>query len=378
MSLSLRIERLINEMRSENVEAVMIFRPENIFYFSSFMPQRYSQCVFIIPDIMSPSRPLLLISEFESGLIDRRRIAYDLRTFRQYPISFEDETRDFIRSLIAVIKEYGLERSNIGIDADAVPGHIILKLQKALPALTPIDISKQVYQLRMVKDHMELEKIRKATEIADRAVRIAIEILRPGMTELEACMEIEEALRSSKIQFANLKIRISSGVRTVHPRTSPTNRRISTDDPIVVNVTSNFQEYYAKAIRTFFIGKISDRYKQLLSAIDDVHSTLLEVLKPGTTAKDVDSVVRRVLGKRGLLRFFPHPTGHGIGLEVFEPPVLALNDHTLMTKNMVLSIEPGIYVPGMGGVRTGNLMLISEDAPIILNELPENIMAHHM
>jgi len=227
-----------------------------------------------------------------------------------------------------------------------------------------------VEELRAVKDETELACIRRAAQLADAAFEHALKTLRVGMTERELAWEIEAFLRThgaDSIAFAPI---IVSGERTALPHGQPSDRRLQKGDLVTMDLGAAVNGYCSDMTRTVVIGRPNDEQKRIYSAVWEAQQRAVESLVANQKGKRVDSIVREVLDKHGLRKFFLHGTGHGVGLEIHEAPSLGQRSKDVLKPNMVVTVEPGVYIPNFGGVRIEDLVLITDGSPDILTRSP--------
>lgn len=229
---------------------------------------------------------------------------------------------------------------------------------------------KLVWELRKVKDEGELELMRKAGELTSEGMRVAYEVIRPGVKECEVAAEIEYAMRKRGSWGTAFNTIVASGARSAFPHAWCTSREIRKGDLVVVDIGAICNFYRSDMTRTLTAGKPTEKQTKIFEIVKLAQETALKALKPRTKAKDVDAVARRIVEKAGYGEYFVHGLGHGIGLEVHEPPTLNQWSKDTLAAGNVVTIEPGIYIVGFGGVRLEDTVLIKESGIDKLTEGP--------
>jgi Xaa-Pro aminopeptidase len=228
--------------------------------------------------------------------------------------------------------------------------------------------------LRRLKDADELAMIKRAVEIADKAFAHLLNFIKPGLTEREVAAELEFTMRrggADKIAFETIVV---SGVRGALPHGKATDKVIQSGELVTIDFGANYSGYNCDITRTIAVGHADseqrERYRLLLSA----QTAACEAVKPGAVCKDVDAVARDIITQAKYGEFFVHGIGHNIGREVHELPFLSVVEEAKLEAGMVLTIEPGIYIPGWGGMRIEDDLFITESGAEILPKSPKELI----
>jgi len=215
-----------------------------------------------------------------------------------------------------------------------------------------------VWELRKVKDEKELELMRKAGELTSQGMKAAYEIIRPGVKEYEVAAEIEYAMRKSGGWGTAFDTIAASGARSAFPHGGCTDREIRNGDLVVVDIGATYQYYRSDMTRTFVAGKPSEKQKKIYEIVRLAQEKAYHGIKPKAKAKDVDAAARKVIADAGYGEYFVHGLGHGVGLEIHEPPGLGPESKDKLTVGNVVTNEPGIYLVGFGGFRIEDTVLV--------------------
>ncbi len=224
-----------------------------------------------------------------------------------------------------------------------------------------IEMNNIIEEIRMIKDDSEIELIAHAASIGDAAFSHIIDYIKPGMTEIEVAIELEYYMKkngASKLSFDSI---VASGKRSSLPHAMPTNKVIEHGDFVTLDFGCIYKGYCSDMTRTIVIGEASDKQKEIYALVLKAQLNACNHIKAGIIGKVGDGYARDIIDKAGYRINFGHGLGHGLGLEVHEKPRLSLLSEDLIKENMIMSIEPGIYIPGFGGVRIEDLVLITKD-----------------
>jgi len=228
-----------------------------------------------------------------------------------------------------------------------------------------------IEQIRMIKDKEEIIKIKKAAQITTESIKDVFEIIRPGIRELDIASELAYTMRKKGAQKEAFETIVVSGERSSLPHGKPSEKKIVEGELIIIDMGANYQNYNSDITRTIIMGKENQKQKEIFSIVLEAQKTALEFLKPGVKCKEVDSVARGIIEKKGYGKYFGHGLGHGVGLNIHELPRVSFSDDTVLSPGMVITIEPGIYLPGVGGVRIEDSVLITEEGYEILTWFPK-------
>lgn len=219
---------------------------------------------------------------------------------------------------------------------------------------------KRIWEIRKVKDAEELELMRKAGELTCEGMKAAYEVIRPCVREYEAAAEIEYSMRRKGSWGTAFETIVASGARSAYPHGGCTEREIREGDLVVVDIGASYRYYRSDMTRTLVAGKPSEKQKRIYEIVKTAQQKAVQTVKPRAKAKDIDTVARKIIEEARYGENFVHSLGHGIGLEVHEPPTLSQQSKDKLAAGNVVTVEPGIYIVGFGGVRIEDTVLIKE------------------
>ncbi len=249
--------------------------------------------------------------------------------------------------------------SKIGVDT--VPVEPWRALVKAFGGEDKLELaSKIIRDLRMVKDADEIKLIREACSLAGTGMAVALETIKPGVTEKQVAAEAEYAMRKKGSDGTSFDTIIASGGNSAFPHGSCSTRTIRQGDLIVVDLGATYQFYRSDMSRTFIAGKADEKQVKIYETVKLAQQRAYEALGPNVAASQVDFAARQVIEAAGLGVFFVHNLGHGVGLEIHEAPVLSPDSKDTLAAGHVVTDEPGVYLPGVGGARIEDTVLITQ------------------
>jgi Xaa-Pro aminopeptidase len=254
-----------------------------------------------------------------------------------------------------IMEEVGIQLEKMGVksvgfEKDDLSYALFEIYQKAVKSeLVPV--SGLVEKIRLIKTEQEIKIIKVAANIADAAFNHIITYITPGKTELEVSNELEFFMRKQGASSSSFDIIVASGLRSALPHGVATEKIIEKGDFVTLDFGALYNGYISDLTRTVAIGEPSEQLKEIYQIVLDAQMKSLDEIKPGMTGIQADAVARDHIKSKGYGEAFGHSLGHGIGLEVHEGPGLSFRSNTVLEPGMVITIEPGIYVPGVGGVR---------------------------
>jgi Xaa-Pro aminopeptidase len=256
---------------------------------------------------------------------------------------------------------------------DSMPALHLLPLVKVLGVM-PVLATSVLRQLRMVKDAAEIDALRKAGAAIDRVHEKVPEFLVPGRTEADVAADIAEAIVAeghSEVAF----IIVGSGPHGADPHHECSDRELRTGDIVVVDIGGPYEPgYHSDSTRTYSIGEPSPDVARKYEVLQRAQRAAVEAVRPGETAEQVDAAAREVLAAEGLADAFVHRTGHGIGLSVHEEPYIVAGNDLRLQEGMAFSVEPGVYFPGQWGARIEDIVIVTADGALPVNNRPHELI----
>jgi len=363
-----RRDKLVSRMQAKGLDAFLVLIPENRYYLSGFSAED-TGC-------MESAGALLIFW-------DKNILATDSR----FTLQAENEARGFEvicykNGLAAPLPDL-LEQTkcrNLGFEADLMSFGLYSDIKKNIDerglSVKLVETTGMIEEIRAVKSEWEIEKIKDACRVSERAFLEFLSRFSEGMTEKEAAWEIEKAIRESGADALSFPVIAAFGENSALPHAVPQSRRLKPGNPLLFDWGARLCGYCSDATRTLFFGKPDTRFTEVFNAVYDAHMKAVEAVRPGMTTRQIDKIARDLLSKKGFGDFFGHGLGHGVGLAVHESPSLSpvLKREIRIMENMVFTIEPGVYIPGWGGVRLENMVVVRKHGAELLNTLDLRLM----
>lgn len=356
-TLARRIEKVREAMRERGVDGMLVSHPHNRNYLIGFSGE---------DDPPLDTAGLLIIGPDDICLVTDGR--YNIQAAGELDpglgIKVVTRTGKLVPALAEQIIERKLQR--LGFETAHLLHMHWRALDKSLPETDLVPLLKVVEPLRMQKDEDELRIIRKAISISDQAFNIVSRRIEPGMTEKQVAWDIEKTMRELGADERAFGSIVAGGPNGAMAHAIPGNRPIAEGEPVVIDMGARLSGYNSDMTRTIVLGEPSDKFREVYNIVLRAHLEASARMKAGMTGIECDRIARDVIEQAGYGDRFTHSLGHGIGLEVHEPPSLSKLSEDTMQENSVTSNEPGIYIEGWGGVRIEDLVLFKRDGVEVL------------
>lgn len=250
---------------------------------------------------------------------------------------------------------------SLGFEQEHVMYSTFCSYEEQLTPIKLVPVSGLVEELRVFKDESELALMKEAADLADRTFEYMLTILKPGVTELEMALEMEIFMRKNGATSSSFDTIVASGERSALPHGVASERVIGNNEFVKMDFGALMMNGYCSDItRTVMIGEPTAKHKEIYNIVLEAQLHTLENLRPGMTGREADALARDIIASYGYGDQFGHSTGHGLGMEVHEAPRLSKLSDTILQPGMVVTVEPGIYIPGFGGVRIEDDVVITE------------------
>ena len=240
--------------------------------------------------------------------------------------------------------------------------------------LRVVPVAGLVERLRMIKESEELDAIRKAVYLGSSLFETAVSAIRAGTSEASVAAELEYAGRRAGAEAMSFETIVAAGKNSALPHWRASSQVIPNTGFVVLDFGVILAGYCSDMTRTVWVGNTDDWARDMYQAVLEAQIAGVEAVRPGATAQEVDGAARRVLKKSGLAKYFTHSTGHGVGLEIHEAPRLARGQSEVLLPGMVVTIEPGVYLPGKGGVRIEDMVAVTETGHEVLTPTPKRFI----
>jgi Xaa-Pro aminopeptidase len=349
----LRLAKLRQKMLEQELQSLIINSPSNVYYLSGFT---------------GTNATLFITLENSYLLTDFRYMEQATKEAELYEILRVDN--DLLETLGKLTKEI----SFVGIEEDYISCTDFRQLQKVLSSCILLDASNIVREMRQVKDEAEIEILRQAITITDQAFVQILEKIKPGITEEEVGLELEYILRRRGASGRSFEFIVASGERSASPHGVATTKKINYEEFLTLDFGAKYKGYCSDLTRTVFVGEPTARHKDIYEIVLEAQETALKIIKPGLSGQEVDAVAREIISKFGYGEYFGHGLGHSVGLEIHETPRLNTKENRILKPGMIITVEPGIYIPNWGGVRIEDMVLVTPNGVEVLTRAPKQFI----
>jgi Xaa-Pro aminopeptidase len=346
-----------NLLQTYKTEGFLVTKPSNIFYLCGFRG----------------SNGYVLLTERHSYLFTDPR--YLERAAQVVPEGWKvvDISEGFLNLLHTALVKHRIKR--LGIEAAHVTA-LSYKRLEALNGIKLVDTVDAIEAARMVKSAEELRSIRQSQKINEQVLKLALEGLKPGLTEAQLAWRIKlltHDMGASDVSFPPI---VAFGGHTSRPHHEPSAaKKLKRGDMILIDMGIVYKNYASDLTRTFFTKTPTSEQGDVYTTVLTAHQAAVTAIKPGALADDIDRTARLFISDSGYKKKFGHATGHGIGLDVHELPRVAKGDQTELAAGMVITVEPGIYLPGKLGVRIEDMIEVTAGGHKVLNSFPKEMAA---
>ncbi len=386
-----RINRLQSIMAKEGIDVLLCRLPENVLYATGYWPV-IGASLAVVP-ASGDATLILPYSELDyaaAGWVT------DKRTFRFINMqAMANPTAQTLALLCDLWAEKNFGKATVGYEASfelvagnnvAAEARVVSEMtinafKQALPQTHFVDATQVIKQSRMVKSQQEIEHIRITNEVASMGYEAAREMIAAGVREAEIAGAVEGRIYGRGVGYKNVTRSrgycfVMSGVNSVNswrPFCVSTDKRLAWGEPVLVELDAMTNGYFNDLTRTFFVGTPDAKAKEIFDTVQEAVNTVIAAIRPGVRCADLDAIARKVIDQAGYGEYFNHQLGHGVGLQFHEPPTLHPASNDVLEEGMVFAVEPAIYIPGFGGVRLEDNLVVTKDGCENLCPFPQRV-----
>lgn len=269
------------------------------------------------------------------------------------------------------VKRLGITK--LGMEQDDV-SYGLYKVYEKLINAQLVPLSGVVEKIRLIKNEQEIKILKEAADIADAAFKHILDFIKPGVTELEVANELEFFMRKIGATSSSFETIVASGYRSAMPHGVASEKVIEKGDFVTLDFGAYYKGYCSDITRTIAVGNPDEKLKEIYNIVLEAQMKGIEEIKAGLKGKEADAITRDYIKAKGYGDYFGHSTGHGLGLEIHEGPTLSSRSENILEPGMVVTVEPGIYLPGLGGVRIEDDIVITENGNKLLTHSAKELI----
>lgn len=359
MDYQKRVKTIQKTLRKKGVDALLVTQPDNRRYLSGYHDGDNgigeTSGVLVIP----VNGMVHLLTDFR----------YQLQAEQEVPwAKVEIYTHGILPHLKKLLPKLGIK--TLAFETDYVLHSFAKSLGKTLGdvkiKITPT--KDLIEKMRVIKDEDEIECLRRSVKLNEEVFGEIYKNLKPGITEIELAVRIESLMRQKGAEKPSFGSIIASSKNSAFPHAVPTTAKIKKNQPLTVDMGLVLDGYCSDMTRTFVPGKADKKYKKIHRIVRKAQVAGIKAVRAGVTGREVDAISRKVITDAGYGKYFGHGLGHGVGLAVHESPRLSRFNNKKLKAGMIVTVEPGIYIPGWGGIRLENMIVVREGGCEDLNK----------
>ncbi len=333
-----------NVLKQKKLDAVLVSDGYNMRYLSGF----------------TGATGYLLITENSRTLFTDFRYTVAAKAQASDFIIVEvDGSRDYCAALNKVLEAEKIE--SLGFESLHVRHSDYERLKERLHVKQLFPLKEELAALRRIKTAEEIDRMRHAEHIGDIAFEEVLHHIRPGVTEIEVAAKLEYIMKLNGAEKLSFETIVASGINTSKPHAEPGEKVIEKGDFVTMDFGCVYKGYCSDMTRTVVVGKADKKQKEIYKTVSKAQAAVLDMLKPGMAGKEYDKVARDIIYAAGYEGCFGHGLGHSVGLEIHENPRFSMTEEGTIEAGMVITVEPGIYIPDFGGVRIEDMVVVTED-----------------
>ena len=367
-----RLSELRAFMSDAGISAALVVSPDDQFYLSGFRALLYSRPILLV---VREDRTSIIVPGLEEAHARHENAADEVLVYYEHP-ELAPRGTSHTAHLDGLLSSYP-RGSRVGVEFAACSLAYAEHLKAA--GFEVADVGGKLRQMRFVKDAAEIDLMAQAGRLVNRAVRESLAACREGATEIEVdaagnAALFEETAREHPDATLELLVMSPSGpVRSVMPHVFSNTRRIEPGDVLIHSRQVSLNGYRAELERTVIVGEPDGEQERVFKAAREAQAAALDLIRPGVLASEVDDAARRVVREAGLGEYAVHRTGHRLGMSAHEEPYLRFDNHVVLEEGMVFTVEPGIYVPGLGGFRHSDTVVLTPEGSESITDHPRGL-----
>ncbi|MCR1841335.1 M24 family metallopeptidase [Murimonas intestini] len=350
-------KRISEILKEKKLDAILVSDPFNMRYITGFRG----------------GEGYVYLSEQRQVLLTDSRYTTQARDEADgFEIVQVDGTADYIKRLYGFMQEENVKV--LGFEDEHLIYVSVKGLQDGCPGVEFAALGGALNRLRIIKNETELKALRQAEHVGDLAFEEILKIIRPGMTELQVAAELEYSMKKNGAVRTSFETIVASGINSAMPHAIPSEKKIESGDFVTMDFGCMIDGYCSDMTRTIVVGKADEKQKEIYNIVLQAQLAALDAVKAGMKGSEVDKVARDIIYSAGYQECFGHGLGHSVGLFIHEDPRLSPKCHEVLEENMIQTVEPGIYVPGFGGVRIEDMIIVKKDGHENLTHSPKELL----
>ncbi|TVX99133.1 M24 family metallopeptidase [Cohnella terricola] len=355
-----RIDKLQSYMENHQLDAMLITSPKHVYYLTGFASDPHERLLALVLPRGEEAQLLVPALDYEAA-----KAASSVTGIQTHGDT--DNAYEILGRLLPT------SANRIGVEKDDLSVSRFEAIAAAFNAENFADIGRPLREMRAIKTPEEAERMRQAVRIVEDVLRAGVAQVKPGVTEIELVAELEYRMKKLGAQGPSFDTLVLTGPKTAMPHGHPDHRKVAEGELILFDLGVFADGYASDITRTFAVGDISEDLKRIYQSVLDGNLKAIEAIRPGIAFGSLDRAARDTIAAAGYGPYFNHRLGHGLGMDIHEYPSIHGNNEDIVLAGMTFTVEPGIYVPGIGGVRIEDDVLVTADGVEVLTTYPKEL-----
>lgn len=360
-----RTNQISHVLKESGVDVALITSKAGVFYFSGVYAEPHERVMAVIVD--ADGKRALFCPALEASIVAASPWDGEVVTYADHENPFDKITE--------LLGSFAVSNNRIGIEGEHMTFSRFKELESRLENAAILDVGDKLQALRLKKAPEEIAILREAAQLADEAIEIGKNAIRPGITEIEVIAEIEFEMKKKGVREMSFDTLVLFGANSADPHGVPGDRVIKEGDFVLFDLGVVWKGYCSDITRTFIYGSASEEQEKIYQTVLTALETATDASRVGITLGTLDDAARTVIDQAGYGEYFTHRVGHGLGIDVHEFPSLASNNLLTAEAGIVYTLEPGIYVPNVGGVRIEDDIHLTAEGPEALTRYPKHLQS---
>jgi len=358
-----RLKKVSSWLADKEVEVAFLTSPDNVFYLSGFLSDPHERLLGVA--IFQDSEPFLICPSMEKDSAKSAGWPYEIIGYSDTdnPWAF---VQDAISARVASVHTAAIEKEHMNVER-------FEKLMKMFDRAQFISVEEKLRQLRLKKDESELVKLREACALADYAIEVGVAEIAEGKTEMEVLAAIEFALKKKGVLEMSFSTMVLTGKNAASPHGTPGETKIQKGDLVLFDLGVVVDGYCSDITRTVAYQDINTEQEKIYQTVLKAQLEALKTIRPGVACSEVDLAARNLINSAGYGDYFPHRLGHGLGVSVHEYPSITETNPLILEEGAVFTVEPGIYIPEIAGVRIEDDLVVTNSGIEVLTKYPKEL-----
>lgn len=358
--MSSRIEQLEQSMNEKGWDSLLVTDPKHVYYLTGFASDPHERFLGLL--LVRGEEPTLIVPALDAEAANAASSVKNIVTHGDTDNPYSLLQRLFKGSI-----------GTLGIEKEQLTVARYEELSAAVSAKQYADIGPLLRSMRVNKSPEEIKRMKHAMELIEEVLRQGLKSVKSGVTEIEIVAELEYLMKKLGAQGPSFETMVLSGPKTALPHGTPGDRKIQHGDLLMFDMGVYADGYASDITRTFAVGDISPELKKIYNAVLEANLQGIQAIQPGVTLASVDKAARDAIENAGYGPYFLHRLGHGLGMDVHEYPSVHGNNADLVQPGMVFTVEPGVYVAGLGGVRIEDDIFVTDNGVEVLTSYPKEL-----